>query len=229
MVDMAICLSCTNASSPISNAEFVFTSFKPSRVKFAPFTGDRVRGVVNCFRCCKPRCIYAQKQLSTRERYLLEEVTANNVFSCGSPLLPPIHPLGERISMRLFHSCEDPVEVAFYCSYLDSSNVCCYCGSSDKKLREELALPRRQHLMPVCEQCKLTGRQARSFLPEKRSNRNEGEEDSHFWKYDYFNSLLWRCWVRTDTFFYRDTKADTHTNRMIIAEIFFNCITLFEK
>lgn len=27
----------------------------------------------------------------------------------------------------------------------------------------------------------------------------------------------------------RDTKADTHTNRMIIAEIFFNCITLFEK
>lgn len=30
-------------------------------------------------------------------------------------------------------------------------------------------------------------------------------------------------------FFYRDTKADTHTNRRIIAEIFFNCITLFEK
>ena len=182
MVNMAICFSCTNASSPISNAEFVLTSFKPGRVKFAPFTGDRVRGVVNCFRCCKPRCIYAQKQLSSRERYLLEELTANNVFSCGSPLLPPIHPLGERISMRLFHSCEDPVEVAFYCSYLDSSNVCCYCGSSDKKIREELALPRRQHLLPVCEQCELTGRQARSFLPEKRSNRNEfeGEEDSHF-------------------------------------------------
>ena len=115
-----------------------------------------------------------------RERYLLEELTANNVFSCGSPLLPPIHPLRERISMRLFHSCDDPVEVAFYCSYLDSSNVCCYCGSSDKKLCEELALPRCQDLLPVCEQCKLTGRQARSFLPEKRSNKYEGEEDSHF-------------------------------------------------
>lgn len=30
-------------------------------------------------------------------------------------------------------------------------------------------------------------------------------------------------------FFYRHTKADTCTNRMIIAEIFFNCITLFKK
>ena len=82
--------------------------------------------------------------------------------------------------MRLFHSCDaDPVEVALYCSYLDSTNVCCYRGRSGKKPSEELALPRRQHLLLVCEQCKLTGRQVRSFLPQKRSNEIE-KEDSHF-------------------------------------------------
>ena len=129
---MPTCFSCTSTASPKSNFEFDFGFIspvpKPPRVMFAPFTGDRVRSVVYCFRCCKPRCIYAQKQLSTRERDLLEEITADNVFSCGSALLPPIHPLGERISMKIFRSCDDPIEVAFYSSNLDTMVGMCRPG-----------------------------------------------------------------------------------------------------
>lgn len=84
MVVMATCFTCSSTPSPKSNFEFDFGFIspapKPPRVMFSPFTGDWVRSVVYCFRCCKPRCIYAQKQFSTREKILLEEITANNVF-----------------------------------------------------------------------------------------------------------------------------------------------------
>lgn len=179
MTIMTTCFSCTSVPSPQSLSEFDFGSFssapnRPTRVVFAPFTGDRVRSVVYCFRCRKPRCIYAQKQLSTRERILLEEITANSMFSCGSPLLPPIHLLGERISMRLFGSCDDPIELAFYSSHLvDSLCICCHCGSSEvKNVQREADSTRRQCVtLPLCEQCKLFGRQARSLLPVKRGKK----------------------------------------------------------
>ena len=168
------CFSCTSTTSPSSNSVFEFSvnssAPKQPRIMFAPFTGDRVRSVVYCFRCSKPRCIYAQKQLSTRERILLDQLITNCVFSCGSPLLPPLHPLEERISMKTFRSCEAPVEMAFYSSNLDSINVCSYCGTSEDNVNEEFDLSRRHRVtLPVCGQCKLVGRQARSLLPVKRT------------------------------------------------------------
>ena len=168
------CFSCTSTLSPNSISDFEFNAISSAprqpRFVFAPFTGDRVRSVVNCFRCSKPRCIYAQKQLSTRERILLEEITTNGVFSCDSPLLPPLHPLEERISMKNFRSCEDPIEMAFYSSNLGSINVCCYCGNSDNNLNKEVDLSRRHRAtLPVCEKCKLAGRKDRSILPVKRT------------------------------------------------------------
>lgn len=179
---MATCFACTSVESPTSNLEFDFdvisSAPKPPRVLFAPFTGDRVRRVVYCFRCSKPRCIYAQKQLSTRERILLEEITINSVFSCRSPLLPPIHPLNPRISMKIFRSCEDPVEMSFYCSNLGSMKICCYCGSSDATLCEEMPGQRHGLTLPLCEQCKLAGRQARSLLPTKRTKIQKEHMDS---------------------------------------------------
>lgn len=168
------CFACTSTTSPSSNSVFEFDSNssapKQPRIMFAPFTGDRVRRVVYCFRCSKPRCIYAQKQLSTRERILLDQLITNCVFSCGSPLLPPLHPLEDRISMKMFRSCEAPVELAFYSSHLDSINVCSYCGTSEGDLSEEVDLSRRHPVtLPICGQCKLVGRQARSLLPVKRT------------------------------------------------------------
>lgn len=172
---LTACFSCTSTLSPISNSEFEFgvisSAPKQPRVIFAPFTGDRVRSVVHCFRCSKPRCIYAQKQLSTRERILLEEIVNNCVFSCGSQLLPPLHPLEQRLSMKMFRSCDAPVEMAFYSSNLSCSiNVCCYCGSPENNLDEEVDSSRRQRVtLPVCEQCKQAGRKVRSILPVKRA------------------------------------------------------------
>ena len=168
------CFSCTSTLSPNSNSEFDFgvisSAPKQRRVVFVPFTGDRVRSVVYCFRCSKPRCIYAQKQLSSRERILLDEIITNYVFSCGSPLLPPLHPLEERISMKVFRSCEDPVEIAFYSSCLNSFDVCCYCGSPENNLNEKMGMSRRNRVtLPMCEQCKVAGRQDRSILPVKRT------------------------------------------------------------
>jgi len=169
------CFSCTSTTSPSSNSVFEFcansSAPKQPRIIFAPFTGDRVRSVVYCFRCTKPRCIYAQKQLSTRERFLLDQIITNCVFSCGSPLLPPLHPLEQRISMKMFRSCEAPVEMAFYSSNLDSINVCCYCGSSgEPDFNAEVDLSRRHRVtLPVCGQCKEVGRQARSLLPVKKT------------------------------------------------------------
>jgi len=164
--------ACTTRPSSNSVFEVCAKSFVPKqpRIMFAPFTGDRVRRAVYCFRCSKPRSIYAQKQLSTRERVLLDQIITNCVFSCCSPLLPPFHPLENRISMKMFRSCEAPVEMAFYSSNLDPINVCCYCGSSENNLYEEVDLSRRHRVtLPVCEHCKLVGRQSRSLLTVKRT------------------------------------------------------------
>jgi len=81
--------------------------------------------------------------------------------------------------MKMFHSCEAPVEMAFYSSSLDSINVCCYCGSSENNFKEEVDLSRRHRVnLPVCEHCKQVGRQARSLLPLKRTEleREDSEE-----------------------------------------------------
>lgn len=176
------CVSCLATTSPISNSEFDFRfiscASRQPRIIFAPFTGDRVRGVVYCFRCSKPRCIYAPKQLSTRERTLLDEIATNSVFSCGTPLLPLLHPLEDRIFMKTLRSCDEPVEMTFYSCNLDSIKTCCYCGSTDNPFSEtekdQDAIRRHRAVnVPLCMQCKLAGREERSLLPVKRTVQDE--------------------------------------------------------
>ena len=176
------CVSCLATTSPISNSEFDFRfiscASRQPRIIFAPFTGDRVRGIVYCFRCSKPRCIYAPKQLSTRERTLLDEIATNSVFSCGTPLLPLLHPLEDRIFMKTLRSCDEPVEMTFYSSNLDSIKTCCYCGSTDNPFSEaekdQDAIRRHRAVnVPLCMQCKLAGREERSLLPVKRTVQDE--------------------------------------------------------
>ena len=84
--------------------------------------------------------------------------------------------------MKMFHSCDAPVEMAFYSSNVDSIKVCCYCGSSENKLNEanddEEDLSRRHRAVniPVCKYCRLAGREGRSLLPVKRRDQYEPTE-----------------------------------------------------
>ena len=47
---------------------------------------SKVRGVIVCVECNKPRCVYAASTLSYQEKTLLKQAKDTNVYTCGSEL-----------------------------------------------------------------------------------------------------------------------------------------------
>ena len=46
----------------------------------------KVRGVITCGECCKPRCIYAKTRLSEDQQVKLQHIRESDIYTCGSSL-----------------------------------------------------------------------------------------------------------------------------------------------
>ena len=80
-------------SISISHLKVLQLNRKPRRlirVEKNLFVNSKVRSVIKCQECCKPRCVYyALKKLTSAESALVEETGSSELYICGSPLFPP--------------------------------------------------------------------------------------------------------------------------------------------
>ena len=136
---------------------------------FPLYTGCKVRSIVHCYRCQKPRCIYSPRQLSKTERGALEELKNNTVFACNTSLIPPIHVLQGKIFLKNL-ACSDDVEREYYTSPLRNPLVCYYCGTENNKPSGQLAklLQQFRLVVPSCSGCHLAGKNTKGFYPIKK-------------------------------------------------------------
>ena len=143
----------------------------------APFTGDKVRSIVRCFRCHRPRCLYSPKVLSWREKTLLEDYVEKVVFSCGSPVVSPTNFLNDRVFWKTSLSCDDAVETAFYASNLYIENTCHHCGETGEHVSVGLEHSNAFRLvLPVCKQCQIFGIEPKMLMPLSQPNSHKTDD-----------------------------------------------------
>ena len=166
---MKSCLfACTRPSSPITLKNISYEELptkRPGR-DFALYTGQNVRDFVQCFRCQKMRCVFAAKQLTSVEQRELEELKQDTLFTCGSSLLPPFHPLQGKAFMRSQLTCTDSVERSYYTCKLARPKICHNCGTDEQDLSEEPLLTKKfRQVLPSCNNCREAGIPSKTFLP----------------------------------------------------------------
>ena len=60
----------------------------------------KVRNVIICGECHKPRCVYLVSKLSKEQIALVESINESNLYTCGAPLFPPGLPFENSIVVR---------------------------------------------------------------------------------------------------------------------------------
>ena len=147
------------SSTPSSNAE----AAQADNMHKPLLKNTKVRKVIFCGECFKPRCVYSAARLSTAEEAVTEAIINSKVYTCGSTLFPPNSPLHDTVIVRQNCCCADPVEAAYYSSALVKfPPVCFYCGigGEESLVSEQVAELRRQYgvVRPLCFLCQSEGK-----------------------------------------------------------------------
>ena len=78
----------------------------------------KVRAIISCEECKKPRCIYANSRLSSEEEGCVKCMKEAKTYTCASQLFPDGSPLGGTILVRKALVCGLPIETQYYTSVL---------------------------------------------------------------------------------------------------------------
>ncbi len=146
----------------------------------ALFNSSKVRSIVPCQECFKPRCVYSVRKLVWNELVLLKSVIEEKIYTCGSAIFTPASQLMDTVVVRQNIGCINPVETQYYSATLVSfPPVCYYCGVEEEcfveddtieQLRSEYAVVR-----PLCFLCKNDGKIP--FVKMPRNSRKRPRQD----------------------------------------------------
>ena len=136
------------------------------------FVAAKVRDVIHCMECAKPRCIYAPEKLDSETLILVEHIKdQDSTYTCGSPLFDMESPIKVRIGI----TCTSPMEAQYYTAKLHKfPPVCYHCGQEnlpetstelDKSLQKSYTTVR-----PICTDCENLGKE-----PGVRGAKNVGK------------------------------------------------------
>ena len=130
------------------------------------FKGERVRDVVECSNCSKPRCIYSSYSLSSKQHYNLSkdvqkkklaelELFKDSDYICGDKC--PVEPFVTKQSIK----CGQFVESMYY-GFAKSKGkgkviaICCFCSNDEDLVEKEevmLKLGTTKSPLPICQDC----------------------------------------------------------------------------
>ena len=140
------------------------------------FNSSKVRAILNCQECFKPRCVYSARKLSLNEKVLLDVVVEDKTYTCGAAVFPPSSPLADTVVVRQNIGCPNPMEAQYYSATLVSfPPVCYFCAvgeeclvedDSIRELRKEYAVVR-----PICFLCKAEGKTPYVRMPSNVRKR----------------------------------------------------------
>ena len=100
--------------------------------------GGKVRSIIVCSVCNKPRCVYAAANLASAEKNHLKCLAETQVYTCGSILFPPESPLHRTIVCRQTLTCQSPMETHYYSGVATTfPPVCWFCASPEEMLTND--------------------------------------------------------------------------------------------
>ena len=113
-----------------------------------PVTAAKVRDVVTCSDCGKPRCLFAAKKLGKEEAEILEQAKEDVDFVCGGSIFAPDHPLASKVGTRLDITSSTDVTSHCFASKRGQPLVCFKCGSaSPLPVAEEVSSKSSLHIL----------------------------------------------------------------------------------
>ena len=141
----------------------------------------KVRCVIVCAECRKPRCVYSHSKPSATVLLAIKRIKESKVYTCGGSLFPEASPCLDTVVVREALVCNSPIEVQYYKSTLVSfPGICYYCGmgaetliddSEIQELRESYAT-----VLPICFLCKSEGKKIICRQPSNIPKRPRKEK-----------------------------------------------------
>ena len=88
----------------------------------------KVRSVIVCGECHKPRCVYSVSKLSKEQTGLVESIKESNLYTCGAPLFPPSSSFENSIAVREASSAPHISKQYYSAVLVHCEPVCYFCG-----------------------------------------------------------------------------------------------------
>ena len=126
---------------------------------------QKVRAVIPCSSCLKPRCIYSNSKLTVGVKQELLDIIENGDYFCGGSFVPDEDPHRKKFIVRRQVACHMPMEVAYYSAKtVKLTPVCFHCGGvSGAQLSNDADIQalQKQHTLvrPICCFCKDGGKE----------------------------------------------------------------------
>ena len=127
----------------------------------------KVRTIITCGECSKPRCIYANTNLTREQEFQITSVKESGMYTCGSSLLA-----GENNSIVVREAlvCSSPVEAQYYSAKLiHFPPVCYHCGLGEESLADNAEIQELKQcyaiVLPTCFLCLHDGKKPHCKKP----------------------------------------------------------------
>ncbi|SMN01555.1 hypothetical protein SPONL_2127 [uncultured Candidatus Thioglobus sp.] len=142
------------------------------------FNATKVRDVIRCQECHKPRCIFSKSKLSLVDKCIVERVKDSSLFTCGCGLFHKSSSFFETIVVRQKISCTAPMEAQYFSSKLVSfPPVCYYCGCPEEMLSTDPAIAQLKEeysvVRPICFLCVSSGKKVYTSHPSNMAKRRK--------------------------------------------------------
>ena len=131
---------------------------------------SKVRCVITCQECRKPRCVFAAKKLDILAKKRVDDVAGSKLYTCGSFLFPPASGYSLTIVARQCLTCQDPIEVQYYSSTMVAfPQVCYHCGAPEETLLNDIEIIELKKqfaiVRPICFLCRSSGKRPSTRQP----------------------------------------------------------------
>jgi len=136
----------------------------------ALLVNSKVRCVITCQECRKPRCVFAAKKLDILAKKRIDDIADSKMYTCGSSLFPPASVYSSTIVVHQALTCQDPIEVQYYSSTMVAfPQVCYHCGAPEETLLNdsEIVELKKQFAVvrPICFLCRSSGKRPSTRQP----------------------------------------------------------------
>ena len=160
-------------------------------LKLRSWDPKKVKGIVACYHCSKPRCFFSQSK-NDEYRVAAKTLHANLEiisfrYSCGDLVFEDRHPVSNVIGQRQSLTCESQIEKSYYNldeRSLKLPDICIYCGESGSNeflLRQEELEERNKtggrKCYPICILCLEAGNKVVMY-PKKKTNQSRKRKET---------------------------------------------------
>ena len=123
-------------------------------------SGEKVRHVLTCGECLKPRCVYSARALTKQQLRLLEEYSNDHFYVCGASIIPEESEVFSLCAFEIGINCETELSSHYYSSRLTMLCVWCILRLSSYSSRKVPEVSVYLYLLPA------TGKKEKTHGPK---------------------------------------------------------------